>query len=475
MTVTECIAKRNKVIRKKSYLTMIEEDSSPFEDNDTEKNRKKMFENGSIHTRNSLISSREEFEIKKNISSSNLLAIKNDFITSTLTMIYFGKVMEILFILLNSISLYGLLSAFVIVFASSLATVSPVVNGSSFSSASVNDGYDSYVYNEKINYNLYIAVFTIIIMPSICFDIKKCWVFLYLLSSCRILVILLMTITSVNANFYGLNAFQNQNHDHFHQDYFTQAGDNFIFKGLHLTLPIIIFATTLHCPDSGLSAPTANKRFLRSTFIISLCIWGFILSFFGVSVAWTFKINSYRSFNLNWICFVKFSSSEKEDNHELISSSLLLKYFSMFILYFPAFDMISAFRIKSIALANNLIKASYFPVVQNETYQDEERCCHPPNWIIITFRIIAAIPPIIGAYLIRDLGTVSDYTGIVLVLVEFAFPAAIYIESKRLAALTGIVLPKYRGFVTSSLWAWIILLFCVFVFVCIFCFLMGEP
>ena len=76
------------------------------------------------------------------------------------------------------------------------------------------------------------------------------------------------------------------------------------------------------------------------------------------------------------------------------------------------------------------------------------------------------------SYYIRNLAIVSDYTGIFILIIDFVFPSIIYIRSKRVAKWNDIALPKFHGFVNSTIWAWIILWMCVGSFCIIFyCFI----
>ena len=47
------------------------------------------------------------------------------------------------------------------------------------------------------------------------------------------------------------------------------------------------------------------------------------------------------------------------------------------------------------------------------------------------FRVLGAVPPIIGACFIRDLGRITDYTGVTGFALAFVFPGLLQRESRR--------------------------------------------
>jgi len=49
---------------------------------------------------------------------------------------------------------------------------------------------------------------------------------------------------------------------------------------------------------------------------------------------------------------------------------------------------------------------------------------------VIFFRLLAAVPPLVGAGIIRDLGEITNYTGIVAFIICFVFPALLQWRSK---------------------------------------------
>jgi hypothetical protein len=54
------------------------------------------------------------------------------------------------------------------------------------------------------------------------------------------------------------------------------------------------------------------------------------------------------------------------------------------------------------------------------------------------FRLLAGIPPIIGAIFVQELGEITAYAGVFGTVTALPFPALVFIVSRRVAAQKGI-------------------------------------
>jgi hypothetical protein len=90
------------------------------------------------------------------------------------------------------------------------------------------------------------------------------------------------------------------------------------------------------------------------------------------------------------------------------------------VVLFPAIDVLSAFPLNGITLGNNIHAAifSHNPAIMAN------------RKVAIIFRLFAAIPPIIGACFIRDLGLILSYVGLLGFVITFVFPPLLNIVSK---------------------------------------------
>jgi hypothetical protein len=58
--------------------------------------------------------------------------------------------------------------------------------------------------------------------------------------------------------------------------------------------------------------------------------------------------------------------------------------------------------------------------------------------ITLSYRFLAAIPPIIGAFCVSNLGSVTAYTGLTGVFISLVFPAALALGSKMKLEQAGL-------------------------------------
>jgi len=87
------------------------------------------------------------------------------------------------------------------------------------------------------------------------------------------------------------------------------------------------------------------------------------------------------------------------------------------------------------------------------------------------YRLVAAIPPIVAALFVRELGIITDYSGLVGLAIAFCFPPLLYIQSeKHLKEIDAPFRTRYERLGTSSLAA--IAMFCFGVISIIYCFIL---
>ena len=81
---------------------------------------------------------------------------------------------------------------------------------------------------------------------------------------------------------------------------------------------------------------------------------------------------------------------------------------SYLIVLFPPIDIISAFPLYAITLGNNLLAGFVTDPVQQERRR-----------VVVAFRLLAAVPPLIGSMLVHDLAAILKYTGFVGFIIAF--------------------------------------------------------
>jgi amino acid permease len=104
---------------------------------------------------------------------------------------------------------------------------------------------------------------------------------------------------------------------------------------------------------------------------------------------------------------------------------LLVKSISYYCLAFPAIDVVSAFPLMAIGLGNNL--AATCDCCGDEEGLDEDQMSRR----VTVFRLLATLPPLIGACFMSNLGAITSYTGISGCFLGFIFPPLLSLYSER--------------------------------------------
>jgi hypothetical protein len=223
------------------------------------------------------------------------------------------------------------------------------------------------------------------------------------LAWCRVIMVVFM-VTTV------LLAFGNDNEPFGEGTKNPDFASNMVkFEGLHLILPVAVYANAFHHSIPTLSEPVADKTQLVSIFTTTLGCCFISYAIIGSVLAVYFGNEISSSANTNWHAFGHFHQGMGPFCGRLVA---------IYIIVFPALDVASAFPLNAVTLGNSLVSALYGTAVPSRT-------------VVVSFRLIAAIPPIIGASIVSDLGKITDYTGISGMAICFIFPALLGLYSEK--------------------------------------------
>lgn len=209
----------------------------------------------------------------------------------------------------------------------------------------------------------------------------------------------------------------NEEHDN------SNKVENFRWAGVTKTLPILIFATIYHHSIPGLAHPAADKRAIGHVFTATNVFTVTAYLVLGLSLGSAFGKGIEQSSNLNWSYFHA-QTGHLDDQGNLVGAAPWTRAVSIYIMLFPAIDVVSAYPLNAITLGNNLFGAAY----GKRIHEVEKN-----RWLRTGFRLLASIPPIIFAVFVRELGVITDYAGTTGFLLAITFPAALYIFSRRIA------------------------------------------
>jgi hypothetical protein len=140
----------------------------------------------------------------------------------------------------------------------------------------------------------------------------------------------------------------------------------------------------------------------------------------GLTLGAAFGKGIQQSSNLNWRTFHA-GTGYIDQYGNVVDAAWWTKIISHYIILFPAVDVVSAYPLNAITLGNNIFGAAYGKRIHEVETNRTLRTC---------FRLMASIPPIIFGILVRELGTITDYTGTSGFLIGLCFPASLYMASR---------------------------------------------
>jgi hypothetical protein len=252
-------------------------------------------------------------------------------------------------------------------------------------------------------YYVYLLLFACIVCPMSCAELTEQKSMQLVLAWCRVIMVVFMVVTV-------LLAFGNDNEPFGVGTKNPDFASNMVkFKGLHLILPVAVYANAFHHSIPTLSEPVADKTKLVSIFSTTLGCCFISYAIIGSVLAVYFGNEISASANTNWNAFGHFHNG---------FGPFIGRAVAIYIIIFPALDVASAFPLNAVTLGNSLVSAVYGTV-------------SPPRTTVVLFRLVAAIPPIIGASVVSDLGKITDYTGISGMAICFIFPALLGLYSEK--------------------------------------------
>ena len=251
-----------------------------------------------------------------------------------------------------SLYLCGSLWAYTSVFSSAMSTALPLFPG-----------------DESFNYLCYAIMFGSIVVPLSCLELDEQVPLQVCLTMCRFVMFFLMIGTS------NLCADDDMS-DGVIQEYETPA--LWQFSGIAKTLPIVVFANIFHHSIPGLANPVGDKKKVGKVFSATNCFTVGAYVTLGITLAMAFGTSIQQSSNLNWRTFHA-GTGYVDEQGNVTGVAWWAHAISMYIMLFPAIDVVSAFPLSAITLGNNLFSASY-----GKRYHEVEknrclRTCFPIN------------------------------------------------------------------------------------------------
>jgi amino acid permease len=307
--------------------------------------------------------------------------------------IFLGKSFAHFYVCAVSVFVYGVLWAYASVFSHSFAALYPVFGSRSF--------------------EMYLFLFACFVIPFSVMELSEQAIVQVVLSFFRFCMFSIMFATVIEATKSGKNEFQLDSvpRIHLENDLF-----DFHISKIQYLLPIAAFAFLFHHAIPSLAHSTHKKSWLKSLFTISIILCAISYIILGLVVSIYFQKETKSSCNLNWKNYIGRGTPENPGKFAVILRT--------FVLLFPALDVASAYPLHAFSLGNNLQSAYYGPAPKQKS-----------RYRATMFRLLAACPPVLGALIVSDLGSITNYTGIMGLVLVFAFPPMLarFSESKLLS------------------------------------------
>jgi amino acid permease len=191
-------------------------------------------------------------------------------------------------------------------------------------------------------------------------------------------------------------------------------------SNLYLFLPMAAYAYIFHHSVPALSAPIEDKRSLSRMFAVALLVSFVAYSLLGAVVSAYFGAATQSSSNLDWKDYRGVLNADG-------SVPWYASFVSNFVVLFPAIDVASAYPLNAFTLGNNLMSAYYGADMKHHEQSRLKTSI---------FRLIAALPPFLGAAMVNDLHHITAYTGLTGFAIAFVVPALLaYYSTKKMAEL----------------------------------------
>eukprot|EP00761_Pharyngomonas_kirbyi_P013833 gb/GECH01013862.1/.p1 GENE.gb/GECH01013862.1/~~gb/GECH01013862.1/.p1 ORF type:complete len:606 (+),score=81.08 gb/GECH01013862.1/:1-1818(+) len=372
------------------------------------------------------------------------IADDRKFEVNQLCRMFLGRFWGGLYEVFVGLYLYGALWSYSTVFAESMALNVPLPVG-----PSDNLWYTCNVYQNGSGsctaaYLIYIGIFALIVIPMTCLDLREQKPVQVIMALFRFFAMGLMVLTitvSIFTDPYSLYSPKDQPKD-FSKGSAPYTGDNSAFSltGFAPVLPVLVYSQIMHHSAPGLSEPVTKKKRVGHMFYSV-----FITTFFGYSLL-GLVLTLYYGKNISPTCSLNFSYYR--GGAAFGESKPWWAYIIQYIIVlFPAIDVCSAFPLNGVTLGNNLLAG----FIGNPETREK-------RWIRVLFRLLASIPPLIGASRVRQLDTILKYVGLSGFIIAFIYPAFLNMaSSKKARQRFERFKTMYTTYFTRSVFCWIVI------------------
>ena len=270
------------------------------------------------------------------------------------------------------------------------------------------------------NYLFYLGLFALIVVPLTCLEMTELKPLAIALAIFRFVALTLMMLTAVLSLYHYpfVTAEGVQPSTATSAPYYSDVRP-VVWAGLATIFPVSLFSQIFHHSVPGLTHPLQNKQRTPFVFTAVLMTTFALYAGLGICVGLYFGSGVDEVATLNWVDY----SGERGVGRT--GRTWVASVISYTIVLFPPIDIISAFPLNAITLANNIMSATIPPHLTTQ------------RRYIIPFRLVAALLPLVGAAFIKSLDSILHYTGCVGVLIAFLYPTVMQWKSLKVESLVA--------------------------------------
>lgn len=271
--------------------------------------------------------------------------------------------------------IYCSLWAYACVFCSALSKVLPLIQQ--------HDADESWLF--LMNYIMYAVVFAAMVVPLSCLELDEQVGVQVVMTLCRFIMLFFMWTTCTTlAEDMQMTTADNSSPT---VPTSVTAAPLVNLAGLPQMLPICVFAHIFHHSLPGLSHPVAKKRNLGSIFRATVVFATLAYSLLGWRLGSVLGTSIEQSANLNWKDYRGgYPLPSSPDDRDKLP--WWVKAIAVYVVCFPALDVLSAFPLNAITLGNNLLGAVYGKEVHKAEVRVEEK---GRNFTSVCWRIPSSV------------------------------------------------------------------------------------
>ena len=219
-----------------------------------------------------------------------------------------------------------------------------------------------YANNDDADYAAWLGIFACIVIPLSMLHLSEQAFVQVILSGCRILMILLMVGTPLAADLFGSDGDVDAHTGpvpHFGEQTEPIGAPWIELRGIHKMFPAIVFSLIFHQAVPGLADEIKDKPKVGLIFGYTFVLCGIAYGLLGIVGAWYFGEEIYQSANLNWHNYHggtgTFVDGIKINQMAWIDVSFWAQCIRIFVVMFPAINVVSAFPIYAYVQGNTLL------------------------------------------------------------------------------------------------------------------------